>query len=87
LKKVIEFPIEECFIRAYKLRKAGTKTATIDVAVPLEVLSRLVRKTGLTLDEFIEQYRAVVYFGGGDEIMYRFEKIKKAEEIGVLGSV
>ena len=72
--RVIEFPIEEAFLKTYKLHYAGTTTRTVEVSVPRDFLRRMARNAGVTLEEFMDQYRALAYFGAGDELLYRFEK-------------
>ena len=72
--KVIEFPIEEAFIRVYKLRFSRSGAKTVEVSIPRDFIRRMARNAGVTMEEFIEQYRALAYFGAGDELLYRFEK-------------
>ena len=71
--KVIEFPIEEAFIRAYKLRFARKGAETVEVSVPRDFVRRMARQAGMTMREYVNQCQAVVYFGMGDELLYRFE--------------
>lgn len=72
--KVIEFPIEEAYLKTYKLRLARRGAETVEVSVPREFIRRMARKVGLTLREYVAQYQTVVYFGVSDELLYRFEK-------------
>ena len=74
--KVIEFPIENAYTRTYKLRAARKTTNTVEVSVPRDFVRRLAWRANLTVKELTVQYRAVAYFGGGDELLYRFEKIE-----------
>ena len=74
-RKIIEFPIEDSLIKKYKLRRAFPASNTVEVSVPRDFIRKLARKAGISYGEFIEQYRAVVYYGGGDELLYRFEKV------------
>lgn len=73
-KGIIEFPIEEAFIRRYKLRWASPKSNSVEVSVPRDFIRRLARKNGLSYREFVDQFRVIVYFGGTDELLYRFER-------------
>ena len=75
--KVSEFPIEEAFIRTYKLRFARRGAETVEVSVPRDFVRRMARQAGMTMREYVNQYQAVVYFGMGDELLYRFEKYNK----------
>ena len=74
--KVIEFPIEEAYLKTYKLHFARPSAKTVEVSIPRDFIRRMIRNTGLTIEEFMEQYRALAYFGAGDELLYRFEKYK-----------
>lgn len=73
--KVIEFPIEEAFIRTYKLRFARRGAETVEVSVPRDFVRRMARQAGMTMREYVDQCQAVVYFGMGDELLYRFERV------------
>lgn len=72
--KVIEFPIEEAYLKTYKLHFARPSAKTVEVTVPRDFIRRMARNVGITMEEFVEQYRALAYFGAGDELLYRFEK-------------
>ena len=71
--KVIEFPIEEAFIKTYKLRFARKGADTVEVSIPRDFIRRMARKSSMTMREYVGQCQAVVYFGMGDELLYRFE--------------
>jgi len=73
-KRAIEFPIEEAPFSVHKLRKSGLNGASIVATFPKVVIWHIARGKGLTLEQFIDQYRAVCYYGGGDSILFRFEK-------------
>jgi len=73
--KVIEFPIEEAFIRTYKLRFARRGAETVEVSVPRDFVRRMARQAGMTMREYVGQCQAVAYFGMGDELLYRFERV------------
>ena len=77
--KTIEFPIEEAFIRTYKLRRARPGADTVEVSVPRDFVRKLARKSGLLYSDCIKQYQAVVYYGLGDELLYRFERISNQQ--------
>jgi len=71
--KVIEFPIEEAFIKIYKLRFARRGADTVEISVPRDFIRRMARKSSMTMREYVNQCQAVVYFGMRDELLYRFE--------------
>jgi len=72
--KIIEFPIEEAYLKTYKLHFARPSAKTVEVSVPRDFIRRMARNAGMTVEEFMEQYRALAYFGAGDELLYRFER-------------
>lgn len=71
--RTIEFPIGDTFIQEYQLRRAGSKSRTVEVSVPGGFIKRLARESNLSWEEFIKRCRVVVYYGGGDELLYKFE--------------
>ena len=74
-KKVVEFSIEECMIKSYNMVRQGKNGCSVQVTLPRLLLEKVARKKGFSvLDEFLDQYFAVAYWGGGDEVLYRFEK-------------
>ena len=73
--KVIEFPIEEAYLKTYKLHFARSGARTVEVSVPRDFIRRMARNAGITVEEFIKQYRVLAYFGAGDELLYRFERV------------
>ena len=73
--KVIEFPIEEAYLKTYKLRFARRGAETVEVSVPRDFIRRMARQSGMTMREYVSQYQVLVYFGVGDELLLRFEKI------------
>jgi len=72
--KVIEFPIEEAFLKTYKLRFARRGADTVEVSVPRDFIRRIARQSGMTMREYVKQCQATAYFGMGNELLYRFEK-------------
>lgn len=75
--KVIEFPIEEAFIKTYKLRFARRGADTVEVSVPRDFIRRMATKEGMTMREYVRQGQVTVYFGMGDELLYRFGECEK----------
>lgn len=72
--KKIEFSIEDSLVNIYKMRRMGKDGLSIAVTLPRDFLEKLARKNGLKLDQFMEEFRAVVYYGGSDELLYCFER-------------
>ena len=74
--KVIEFPIEEAYLKTYKLHFARSGAKTVEVSVPRDFIRRMARNAGITMEELVESYKVLTYFGAGDELLLRFEKPK-----------
>lgn len=72
--KIVEFPIEDSLVKKYSMIRQGMHGSTIQVTIPKELLEKVARKNGLALDEFLELFYAAAYYGGGDEVLYRFER-------------
>jgi len=66
--------------RSYKLRPTGRsgENSSVETTVPRKVIEREARKRGLSLDEFIEEYRAVWYANQFDGLHLTF--VEKEEE-------
>ena len=81
-KRTIEFSIEKAIIRTYQLRKAlsGGRSRAIEVSVPRDFIRSLAWRLGLTYDEFVEQCRVTVFYAGGDELVYKFERVSGDED-------
>ena len=71
--KVIEFPIGDAYLHEYRLRQAGSKDMALEVTVPRDFIRRLLRESGLPYNEFLKRCKVVVYYCGGDELLYQFE--------------
>lgn len=62
--------------KEYKVRTIGKKGTAYEVSFPQEVIQRKARELGLTIEDFLEQYRAIAYYNAFDGVFYRFEPIK-----------
>jgi len=67
---------EALYKKNYRLRVTGYKEGTVEVSVPKDMVMRLARRVGLTIREYIKQYRAVAIYDEVDSLYYRFEKIE-----------
>jgi len=70
--------------RRYKMRAVGTDGLNIVVSIPRVVIEREAERRDLTIDGFLEQFRAVAQFDNFDGVRYTFEPIKKGEEPALL---
>ena len=73
--RVIEFPIEEAYLKTYKLHFARPGADTVEVSVPRDFIRRLARQSGVTMREYVGQCRVAVYFGMSNELLCRFERV------------
>jgi len=71
----MEQPID-AYIKTYIMRTSGKRSRTIEVTVPRDVIVRQARRVGLSIDEYLKQYRAVAHYNDFDGVYYRFEKHK-----------
>ena len=71
--------------RRYKMRAVGVGGFNIVVSIPKIVIEREAEKHNLTIEKFLEQFRAVARFDSFDGVRYTFEPIKEEEEPAVLG--
>ena len=76
-KRTIEFSIEKALIKTYQLRKSlsGSRSRAIEVSVPRDFIRGLAWRSGLTYEEFVEQCKVTVFYAGGDELVYKFERV------------
>ena len=66
----------DAYTRTYIMRTAGRRSRTIEVTVPRDVIVRQARRAGLTVEEYLKQYRAVASFDDFEGVHYHFEKYK-----------
>jgi hypothetical protein len=71
--KVIEFPIEDTFVHEYRLRQSGTKDLATEVTIPRDFIRKLFRESKLPYNEFLQKCKVAVYYGGGSELLLKFE--------------
>lgn len=59
-------------LRRYTIRKAQPDKATLEVTFPFEVAEREARKKGMSLEDFLAQYEALVEFDDSPVVRYTF---------------
>ena len=77
--------IRDSYKRRYKMRAVGQDGLNIVVSIPRVVIEREAERRGLTVGEFLEQFKAVAQFDSFDGVLYTFEEIMEEgqkEEIG-----
>lgn len=72
--------ITDSYKKRYKMRALGQDGLNIVVSIPRIVIEREAERQELTIEEFLEQFRAVARFNSFEGIHYTFEPIKKEEE-------
>lgn len=72
--------IKDAYKRRYKLRAVGEDGLNIVVSIPRVVIEREAEKRGLTVGEFLEQFRAVAQYDNFDGVRYTFEEIPGKRE-------
>jgi len=80
----------DSYKRRYKMRAVGQDGLNIVVSIPRVVIEREAEKRGLTVEEFLEQFKAVAQYNSFEGVLYTFEEIegelqrpvKLSEEVG-----
>ena len=78
--------IGDSYKRRYKMRAVGQDGLNIVVSIPRVVIEREAERCGLTVGEFLEQFKAVAQYNSFEGVLYTFEEIEKEEEEPVLSS-
>ncbi len=66
--------------RVYKMRAEGENGLSIRVSMPKDVIDKAARERGLSIADFIKQYRAVATYDSFDGIHYTFERVPDVKE-------
>ena len=72
--------VRDSYKKRYRMRALGEGGLNIVVSIPRMVIEREAEKRGLTIREFLEQFKTVAEFDSFDGVLYTFEEIKKEEE-------
>lgn len=75
--------VKDAYKRRYKMRAVGQGGLNIVVSLPRVVIERETEKHGLTIPEFLEQFRAVAQFDNFEGVLYTFEEIEGAGNVKV----
>ena len=71
--------------RRYKMRAVGTDGLNIVVSIPRVVIEREAERWELTVEKFLEQFRAVAQYNSFEGVLYTFVQrhpVKLSEEVG-----
>ncbi len=66
----------DSYKRRYKMRAVGQYGLNIVVSIPRVVIEREAEKRGLTIGEFLEQFKAVAQYNSFEGVLYTFEEIE-----------
>lgn len=73
--------IKDAYERRYKMRALGEDGLNIVVSIPRVVIDREAEKHGLTIKEFLTQFKAVAQYDNFEGIIYTFEEVKEEEAV------
>lgn len=71
-----EFGTKGTYKKRYRMNVVGKDGATTTVAIPPEVIERKAEEAGLTVEEFIKQFRVVAHYNNFDGVFYAFEPME-----------
>ncbi len=63
--------------KTYKMRRVGEDGLNVVVSIPPEVVEKEARKQGLTIRQFVEQFRVVAEFNSFEGIHYQFVPVEE----------
>ncbi|GAH74610.1 unnamed protein product [marine sediment metagenome] len=69
--------IRDSYKKRYKMRAVGQNGLNIIVSIPRIVIKREAERRELTIEEFLEQFKAVAQFGNFEGVIYTFEENKR----------
>lgn len=75
MESVNGLPIDS-YRKTYRLRRAVPNAKCVEVTVPYEVIEREANRRGISVDEFIERFRAIAQYDSFDGVFYKFEPKK-----------
>ncbi len=61
--------------RSFRLRRAVKNKNSLEVTFPWEVAEREAKILGLTVDQFLKEFKLVAFWGGVPGVRYTFRKI------------
>ena len=67
--------LRDSYKRRYKMRAVGQEGLNICVTIPRVVIEREAERRGLTVGEFLEQFKAVAQYDNFEGVHYTFEPV------------
>lgn len=75
---------KDAYKRRYKMRALGENGLNIVVSIPRVVIEREAERQELTIEEFLEQFKAVAQYDNFDGVMYTFEKVTEQKRLSQI---
>lgn len=69
----------DAYKKRYKMRTQGEDGLNTVVSIPRVVIKREAERRGISVQEFIEMFRAVAHYDNFDGVFYVFEAVKEGE--------
>jgi hypothetical protein len=74
-KEVVNIDLRETFKGRYRMRRTGpTSKFNVVTSIPPPVVQREAESHGLSMDEFVKRFEAVVHYGGFKGVYITFEE-------------
>ena len=73
--------IRDSYKRRYKMRAVGQEGLNIVVSIPRVVIEREAERRGLTVGEFLEQFKAVAQYDNFEGVRYTFEEVTEEKRL------
>jgi len=79
LTEVIEINLSDALSRRYRIRRSGTGSG-LEASLPREVIAREARRSGVNIDEFMENYQIEWLYNDFAGLHARFVPVEKGLE-------
>lgn len=70
--KTITIKLSDTYSKTYKIRRVNTKERSMETTVPIDIVQRQASKEGVTIDEFLRDFKIEWRYNGFDGILLRF---------------
>ena len=71
--------VEDSYKRRYKMRMVGADGMNIVVSIPRVVIQREAERHALTIEKFLERFKAVAHYDNFQGVRYTFEKVEEID--------
>lgn len=66
--------LKDSYRRRYKMRALGENSLNTVVSIPRVVIEREAERYGLSIEQFIDRFRAIAHYNNFEGIYYSFEE-------------